>query len=328
MKKAFSFALLAAVCLCHANAQDTVRWGDGSIYMVPPVVKDSFYYRSSTLWDWFFRMPTEHPNYFYGMTGYLFVAENNTLIYGIAMDVPTISVRLYPVAPVETGVPLYDGWENGGRDSALWAIVMRKRQEGGRVYYERLDSVIWHPHSASRIIEIQPHSPHFPDDTVKRHIPMYEFYFDHPLTVQDSFYVCLRPAYGWEVSPNVSRPYIGCDIQYNFILLSYGVPYGTGIAGYNGGRGDWMYEESLSRFGTMYPILVPPDTDDVPQCMAPANFRKSGQRMEYPILAWDTTDGGQREYEIQYAPWGSDQWITFEPTDNTATVFPASNPDI
>ncbi|MBP5540803.1 MAG: hypothetical protein J6X88_04050 [Bacteroidales bacterium] len=62
--------------------------------------------------------------------------------------------------------------------------------------------------------------------------------------------------------------------------------------------------------------------------MAPANFRKVGQRMDYPLLAWDTTEGGQREYEIQYAPYNSDRWITFEPTENPATVFPASNPDI
>jgi len=157
---------------------------------------------------------------------------------------------------------------------------------------------------------------------------MYELYFDHPLTIKDSFYVCLRPAYGWEVSPNVSRPYIGCDISYNHMFqLKESIPYGAGIVGYNGSTGDWQYAPSPYS-GTLYPILVPPDTDDVPQCMAPANFRKSGQRMEYPILAWDTTEGGQREYEIQYAPYNSDRWITFEPTENPATVFPASNPDI
>jgi len=78
----------------------------------------------------------------------------------------------------------------------------------------------------------------------------------------------------------------------------------------------------------MYPILVPPDTDAVPQCMAPANLRKTGQRIEYPILAWDTTGEGQREYELQFAPYNSERWITFQPTENPATLYSYFSPDL
>ncbi|MBP5540763.1 MAG: T9SS type A sorting domain-containing protein [Bacteroidales bacterium] len=79
--------------------------------------------------------------------------------------------------------------------------------------------------------------------------------------------------------------------------------------------------------GERFPILVPPDTDDVPPCMAPANLRKAGQRMDYPLLAWDTTEGGQREYELQFAPYNSSVWTTIQPQENPVRVVAVFNTD-
>jgi len=232
MRKIIPLFCILAVSLCHANAQDTVRWGDGSIYMVPPIVKDSLYYFHQTDWGGYFRVPPEYPGeHEPGMKGCLFVAETNTHIYGIAIYIPSISVYSHPVNVTADGLFLYDGWENGDKDSALWVIVIRKRHEGGQDYYDRVDSAIWYPHSASRIIELQTHCPAYPDDTTKMYVPTHELYFDQPLTLQDSFYVCIRPTYGWEISPNVSRPYIGCRIPYTYVLFSAGGPYRMGIVG-------------------------------------------------------------------------------------------------
>lgn len=312
MKKLAILILVILSLYPAAAAQDTVRIGDGQIYMTPPVIKDSFDYI----------LPMNHSIVFgparnISLLGDIYSVNCPTHIYGIAVAMKDISYNIFPNER-------YNGWENGDKDSA-YMVFLQVKNSINNTYYTVGDTLIWHSHGASRFLEV--------GEGV--YVPMYELYYNNPLPliVEDTFGVFFRPTYGWELYPSQLTRY-GNDsvISYtdmNTLMIHPGSDtpsYDTRV--YISVYGDMEYYISdPEQFGSIYPILVPPDTDAVPQCMAPANLRMTGQRLGYPFLAWDTTEGGQKEYELQYAPYYSDEWITRKPTENPEQVYYPFDPN-
>ena len=332
MKKTAFLLLLVVQTICNCRAQDTVYLGSDSVYMTPPSIRDScdyyYYYQNQTAC--YFSSDTHnwrgsHPTRF----GNTYFSNTSALVYGLA-------VSIHDLRFARTWDPYtdrsYDGWENGERDSALILFMLQRGNNndstrpipiGDTTNYIPLgDTLMWYPHGISRIVKTK-------DGDC---LPMYELYFDQPVTVKDTFYVFCRPTYGWEVYPpeipQDKQRHVCSYIVFNRLVIAEEdtIPYLASVfndeCGYN-------IQSGYGRlFGSMYPILTPPDTDDVPLCSAPENLRKTGQRMDYPYLAWDTTDGDQREYELQFAPYNSENWISIHPTENPVTVFSVFNPDI
>ena len=322
---------MVVLIIVNCQAQDTIYLGSDSVYLTPPPVRDSFDYVYS-LYQSSIRF-NSNPSYWRGgfptRYGNTFVADTSTLIYGLAVSVHQIRyVRTWWDPDSEE----YDGWENGERDSALILFMLQRGNNndstrpipiGDTTNYIPLgDTLMWYPHGISRIVKTK-------DGDC---LPMYELYFDQPVTVKDTFYVFCRPTYGWEVYPpeipQDKQRHVCSYIVFNRLVIAEEdtIPYLASVfndeCGYN-------IQSGYGRlFGSMYPILTPPDTDDVPLCSAPENLRKTGQRMDYPYLAWDSTDGDQREYELQFAPYNSENWIGIHPTENPVTVFSVFNPDI
>ena len=123
---------------------------------------------------------------------------------------------------------------------------------------------MWHSHGVSRYLEAA--------EGVC--FPMYELYYNSPLplTVEDTFGVFFRPTYGWELYPSQLTRYGYDSVESSVTYNSLGVPFGSDtppydtrvyFATFNGGPD--YYSPAHEQFGTIYPILAPPDTDEVPQ---------------------------------------------------------------
>ena len=132
------------------------------------------------------------------------------------------------------------------------------------------DTLMWYPHGISRIVKTK-------DGDC---LPMYELYFDQPVTVKDTFYVFCRPTYGWEVYPpeipQDTPRYVWSSITLYTLFIPQEIPVPYLARVFNDECGYNIQSGYGRLFGSMYPILTPPDTDDVPLCFAPGEPSQNG----------------------------------------------------
>jgi len=240
--------------------------------------------------------------------GYGYYAPG-TWVYGIAAGLNQYNSRCIAHETIDT-INLKCGL-HGARvdDLQIWAILIHKEEDS---LYHRIDSVRWHYRSYPDRIWNCPGD----DSTEIRVRNAYEFYFDRPILVTDTFFVCLA----------VGGDSIGCDSVGDLWLLldaerGYIYNYGHTEARYI-----WVsfatylpeptifYEQGFSQLYTL-PIVVPPDTDAI-GC-PPPRLLFMRTISGYPWFKGTlSTDEEAVGYEIRYAPVGSDTWESAYSTSN------------
>ena len=236
-------------------------------------------------------------------------------IYGIAVT-PTTSTNgpvfqranPYHDPPYEPDPPDVDS-----STLDLYAVLIQKEDS----QFVHVDSVKWHRRSPDKYFR---YTTTYTDtvamgliqDTV---VPVYEFFFDTPHFVHDSFYVGFRSDY--VRSPNFD-PAISLDDHYpqqwtwelqgmvvhvpsnppseNFSETYFQTWYNEGWAVNRLGH------RPLVRFpafwGGIFPIIVPPDTDAVVGIPV-WGFHRGEDYEGYPVFEWTQTEG-QELYEVAY----------------------------
>ena len=209
------------------------------------------------------------------------------IIYGIA------------VTPKTHG-PVF--WRPDGDQSIVdsstldtWAVLVQK--EGSQ--FVHVDSVIWHQREPDRYFRYWSNN----GDNLDTVVPVYEFYFNTPHEVHDSFYVGFRSDY-------VMTP------EYEHITPFHFPPQwvwhlqrmsGSSVSStwYNEGwRVMFIGGEPLFRWwqvwGGIFPIIARPDTDAVVG-MPVMGFHRTEDYDGCPAFVWDRT-AGQLAYEFGYGP--------------------------
>ena len=239
--------------------------------------------------------------YAYGLsqsiTGYAYYTPQPVLVYGIAASVSTIRWGCTG-RPDEVHIAdLYcDPLVHRMDSLQIWAILIEKRGDS----FRRVDSVCWHYRSRPDIVWKATH------DTNEVGIYACEFFFDHPLSVYDTFFVCMSvrgeaieddctDADGSYHRMSVINNPVSCP---GHVHVKY--QYQSGMT-----NPDLSYFSGIT---TLYahPIIVPPDTDAV-GCQPPT-LRFLTSVSGFPWFSYSlTTDEEAVGYEVQYAPVGSFQ---------------------
>ena len=181
-----------------------------------------------------------------------------------------------------------------------WVLLLQKSGDSIR----RIDSVHWHYRSR-------------PDWVwrIGRGAFAYEFFFEHPIYMTDSFFVCYSSGGDWveaDCAHEVDSFYHKQCLQrllYNTIehydlCITYSPTWGYQFYDYyqmspNWGRGRM----------DIVPIMVPPDTDDI-VCVPPV-LRYMGRSGTCPVFSWEAAgDEEQVECEIQYSPYNREEWTS------------------
>ena len=91
----------------------------------------------------------------------------------------------------------------------------------------------------------------------------------------------------------------------------------------------WMKHASLGDFRySFFPIIKPYEEDSV-FCDTVPGFHQAGMCVGYPTFAWDTDWYREEElFEVQFAPYRSNNWVTVSTTDSSIEVYSVFDPDI
>ena len=242
--------------------------------------------------------------YAYGLsqsiTGYAYYTPQPVLVYGIAASVSTIRWGCTG-RPDEVHIAdLYcDPLVHRMDSLQIWAILIEKRGDS----FRRVDSVRWHYRSRPDIVWEATH------DTNEVGIYACEFFFAHPLSVYDTFFVCMSVR-GEAIEDDCTD----ADGSYHRMSVINNPVSCPGHVHVKYQYQSGMTNPNLSYFSgitTLYahPIIVPPDTDAV-GCQPPT-LRFLTSVSGFPWFSYSlTTDEEAVGYEVQYAPVGSDTWDT------------------
>ena len=304
-----------------AWAQDTVRYGDSNYFFMPWDSVDSYLNRRSFGSN--IAMCTYLENY----------VSEPLLVYGVAVVSPYRPKYYQNVAG--------SGWSSDitvdmtGVDLDLRAMLTVKE---GRHYYH-LDSSKW---NSSRmpdkyfLFEL----PIF-DSThynivgyFDSLVPVYEFYFNTPREVCDTFYVGLYSntanydiysnyvncTYGWIVDPwrygyNVTSMWELVSVRMRSLYGQAALRELHGTKYIDGGY-EYVHDYhriGLAEVGAVFPILVPLDTDSF-ECTRVENFRRTGYVGGRPLFDWSMPSGGQ-PCQIAFGP--ADQGVENHTVANT-----------
>ena len=86
--------------------------------------------------------------------------------------------------------------------------------------------------------------------------------------------------------------------------------------------------QGILTWGGVFPIIRPYEEDSV-FCDTVPNFHLAGMRVGYPTFAWDTDFCREEElFEVQFAPYRSNNWVTVSTTDSSIEVYSVFDPDI
>jgi hypothetical protein len=308
-QKIIVFALFAIVCgVIHAQQdKDTISYPDWRYYH--PQLDTS---------DTLFIVPDQAANYYaaYGYLGYIqYEAIQPLRIYGIAVtsqyEGPLFLRTFYNYPQYSPDPPNVDSSKLD-----LYAVLVQK--EGPDSCARHVDSVKWHPRPPDRYYHYEAqHQTNAVDTTAHPPFfdaPVYEFYFDTPLVVMDTFYVGFRSDYvkspvfdsllnilglgsvGWD------RHY---PQQWAWSVIQLHNPSASNIRNilFEGGRWrpDLMsncFDVPNNGWGGIFPIIVPPDTDAV--AGIPVRGFHRGENYEgWPVFEWLQTEG-QELYEVAY----------------------------
>ena len=155
--------------------------------------------------------------------------------------------------------------------------------------------------------------------------PVGEFYFEQPLLVQDSFFVGIwNNNVGQQSMMRVDflLQYISNDeghypIQEDLLILT------------NQGRLSYM-DRNDHYWGGCFPIIKPyEEVEGEIVCDTVPNFHLAGMRVGYPTFAWDTDFCREEDlFEVQFAPYRSNNWVTVTTADSSIEVYSVFDPDI
>ena len=92
---------------------------------------------------------------------------------------------------------------------------------------------------------------------------------------------------------------------------------------------EWMKHASLGDFRySFFPIIKPYEEDSV-FCDTVPGFHLAGMRVGYPTFAWNTDWYREEElFEVQFAPYRSNNWVTVSTADSSIEVCSVFDPDI
>ena len=191
----------------------------------------------------------------------------------------------------------------------LYAVLIQQEDS----QFVHVDSVKWHRRSPDKYFRyIRTASVTHPatEDTI---VPVYEFFFDTPHFVHDSFYVGFRSDY--VRSPNFD-PEISVYDHYpqqwvwriQVMALIPPAPVSDAYAPYlrtwynEGWAVNRLEQRPLIKeqmmWGGIFPILVPPDTDAVVG-LPVWGFHRGEDYEGWPVFEWSQTEG-QELYEVAY----------------------------
>jgi len=216
--------------------------------------------------------------------------------------------------------------------STLWAMILQK--DGNE--YIVIDSVKFHNYL--RIAKEHPNSDYYyyaPDALFhlslngnNRLTYLLEFYFENPVTVEDTFYVGIMH---YPVVENVDFDGMGTDgiikdqdashvFDELLVLRNMEDSYIPCIVGHN--------ERLLNPNLAIFPIIKPYEEDSV-FCDTVPGFHLAGMRVGYPTFAWDTDFCREEDlFEVQFAPYRSNYWVTVTTADSSIEVYSVFDPDI
>ncbi len=240
--------------------------------------------------------------------GHSFYAPGAT-VYGLAVSIEHTGWACYTDNDQRHHVAYLGSLAKASRTDSLQVWMMLMEKSGDTI--RRLDSVHWHYRSRPDIVWVLPRGY----DSIYPYA--YEFYFDHPIQMSDTFWACIRA--GEYSNDDYCTGLFSSDLScYALIWPSTsmegeGTSYYINWAGENGEGAFFFYPNRI--YFAFTPILAPPDTDHV-GCRAPRLrfMRASSGR---PYFEWTAyTDEETLQYEVQYAQLGSNEWRTTYPTSS------------
>jgi len=257
------------------------------------------------------------------LVGCRYYAETPTQIYGVAT---TLSCGLF------------DQYEHLDDDTSfatnLKALILQK--EGNR--YIEIDSVRFHNYY--RLVKKYPNNPtstdyYYAPATLfhlslmgsNRLVYLLEFYFENTITITDTFYVGIKHYHNPENENDnglVTEGIAKYDSTYVFdellVLRNMEDSYIPCIAGSN--------ERLLNPNLAVFPIIKPYEEDSV-FCDTVPGFHLAGMRVGYPTFAWETDLCREEDlFEVQFAPYRSNSWVTVTTADSSIEVYSVFDPDI
>ena len=159
------------------------------------------------------------------------------------------------------------------------------------------------------------------------HGPLVEIYFDNPVPVNDTFYVGLAANSLAGLPINYLVGNLGNHappVQEDLLFLS-----DTGRLSPTN-----RFYFALQIWGGFFPIISPYEEMEGSMDDTVQNFHLEYVRMGYPTFAWNTSLdptlclNDELRYEVQYAPYRSDEWLTLSTTDSTLRIISAFDPGI
>ena len=316
MKRKVLFFVLTALVAGGTFAQqgkDTVSYPDGR-YFYPPLDTTIAELLES---DGFHQFGLHCAAY--GYLGYLqYKALQPRIIYGIAvtpieLDRGPKFFRTYHGAPSHYGHPLEP--DPPDVDSSLldiYAVLIQQED----TQFVRVDSVKWHQREPDRYFRYRTaytlSPPYYVNELV---MPVFEFFFDTPYMVHDSFYVGFRSDY-------VMSPEFLKDWRTDYPLYHYPQQWGWRLGGmehrcdaetWNTYVRTWLNEgwksdysgfgpviRTTNLWGGIFPIIVPPDTDAVVSIPV-QGFHRTEDYEGCPAFVWDRL-AVHETYEFGYGP--------------------------
>ena len=267
MKKIILTIALLVCATCLLQAQDTIRYPDSNYMYQPYNTADFYSYGQRYSSNGCNPVTSSYPCY---------VASRPTVIYGIA----------------NTTLQTPDDWARSMGTSlnfTAYAVLITKEGQ----HYNRIDSVRWlHPNRPDRYFV-------YPDMDYITHaakpdvvVPSYEFYFDTPTVVLDTFYIGVRFI---PIKDSV-RPYGVWNTGYLESYYSV-LPPMLGERYYLTGDIEYFYGSPGTRlWGGYFPILTPPDTT---RCDPVYDLSVAAATDTSITLMWD--GGNASQWEVEYA---------------------------
>ena len=315
MKRKILFIALTALVAGGTFAQqgkDTISYPDWRYFYSPldTTIGELYDYRDHNQ-----IFPCAAPGY----RGYLqYKVIQPLTIYGIAVtpikiDRGPIFYRTYCNAHYLYNLPLEP--DPPDVDSSLldlYAVLIQQED----TQFVRVDSVKWHPRDPDRYFRYRTAYTH--SSVSELVLPVFEFFFDTPQVVHDSFYVGFRSDYFMhpDFDPDTfyepeSYTHYPQQWVWNVNGLYHRITdwvsqnqYGRTWYMEGWRLGQWLMPPRLERWSTIwggiFPIIVPPDTDAVVGIPV-LGFHRTEDYDGWPSFVWNRTSG-QLDYEFGYGP--------------------------
>ena len=294
MKKSFFILTIMVLATGALHAQDTISYLDTN-YMYLPLNLDAEYYIYST--DYVPCSMGASYWYHYDSTGlHSYITQTSQFLYTpYPIDHP---VTIHGIAVTDIRTPEEYHSDSDTLNYEMYVVLIAKEDS----VYWRVDSIKWEPQRPSRYFAypLLYSSGLCVSDTI---VPSYEFYFEKPITLRDTFYV------GMSIYPTGTNPwYTGGSVA----------PHVGEIAtiNTNGGRENHIilieqsqysdFDQTRNHFycpsvsygwGGFFPILTP--RDSVLRCDPVWDLHMTDSTDTSVTLAWD--GGNASQWEVEYA---------------------------